>query len=95
LKIRLKLCKVNEKNLKALVTVYQTYYYDEGECWDEKTIYRRFRQILLMPDSLFYFASLNDQVVGFVMGYYRFFSDGPILYIVEILVKKISRSAFW
>lgn len=86
--MKLKLYKANEKNLKALVTMYQTYYHDEGEHWDEKTIYQRFRQILLMPDSIFYLASINEQVVGFIMGYYRFFSDGPILYVAEILVKK-------
>lgn len=36
--MKLKLYKANEKNLKALVTMYQTYYHDEGEHWDEKIV---------------------------------------------------------
>ncbi len=75
-------------DLDNLAKAYAHYFCDKGECWPKAIAYKRLHQIFTMEDSLFLKAVDNGINLGILMGFYDWYNDGPMLYIVEVLVFK-------
>lgn len=73
-------------DIDEIVRFYQKYYNSHGGSWTYEKAYRRIHQITSMEDSLVLLQFEENQLVGFLMGYFKQFDDSRGFYLEEILV---------
>ena len=79
--------RMNDDNINDVVVKYNEYYNNfEDGCWDYNRAYKRIHQILSMDASLCYLQYENNELVGFLMGYYKEYDDILAFYIEEIVI---------
>ncbi len=75
-----------EKHLDAVIRFYMDYYNSRGGTWTYDTAYKRIHQIITMEDSMVVLQFDQEQLVGFLMGYFKHFDDSTGFFLEEILV---------
>ena len=76
------------KDIDLIIPLYIEYYNNhEGGCWTEETAKRRIGQVVTMAGSYsLMMKSDEDEVCGFVMGYYKQYDDIVGYTLEEILI---------
>ena len=68
--------EMNQNDITAVVPLYIDYYNNqEGGCWNEKTATKRIRQVLNIEDSYALIMIDEEEIIGFVMGYFKQYDD--------------------
>lgn len=75
-----------EKHLDDLIKFYMDYYNANGGKWTYEITYKRLHQIVTMENSLVLLQYDEGKLVGFLMGYFKYFDDSTGFYLEEILV---------
>lgn len=64
------------KDMAAVLPIYISYYNEQEEGrWNENTAAKRIHQVLSMEDSYGLIAENENNVLGFVMGYFKQYDD--------------------
>lgn len=76
-----------EKNdLDMLIKFYMDHYNAGGGTWNYETAYKRLHQMVTMEDSLVLLQFFGGELVGFLMGYFKYFDDSTGFFLEEILI---------
>lgn len=75
-----------EKYLDDLIKFYMDYYNVNGGKWTYDLAYKRIHQIATMENALVLLQFDKNNLVGFLMGYFKYFDDSTGFYLEEILV---------
>lgn len=75
-----------EKYWDTVIGFYMDYYNSKGGKWTYDIARKRLHQIVTMEDSLVMLQFDRDQLVGFLMGYFKHFDDSTGFFLEEILV---------
>ncbi len=78
--------RFEENDLNTLIKFYMDYYNSQGGTWTYDITYKRIHQIVAMEDSLVILQFDREKLVGFLMGYFKYFDDSTGFYLEEILV---------
>lgn len=63
-------------DIAAVLPLYISYYNEQEEgCWNEDTAAKRIHQVLSMEDSYGLIVEDENDVLGFVMGYFKQYDD--------------------
>ena len=76
-----------ETDLNALIDFYMEHYNAEGGSWTYDITYKRLHQITSMENNLVLLQYDQEKLVGFLMGYFKYFDDSMGFFLEEILVK--------
>ncbi len=73
----MKIAVMTVEDIPSVIPLYINYYNKcEGSCWTEETAKRRITQVITMNDSYSLIMHDNDNnVLGFVMGYFKQYDD--------------------
>ncbi len=73
----MKIAVMTVEDIPTVIPLYINYYNKcEGSCWTEETAKRRITQVITMSDSYSLIMHDNDNnVLGFVMGYFKQYDD--------------------
>ena len=83
----LNLNKINQENIDLVVRNYVDYYNsNEDGCWTYEKAYKRIHQVMTIEDSECFVQYDNDNMTGFVMGYYKEFDDLKAYFLEEIVI---------
>lgn len=64
------------EDIAAVLPLYISYYNEqENGCWNENTAAKRIHQVLSMEDSYGLIVEEANNVLGFVMGYFKQYDD--------------------
>lgn len=79
---------LSEKELPIIVEKFMDYYNNhEDGCWRLDKAYKRIHQIVTIKDSMCLIQyDNNDEITGFVMGYYKEYDDLKAYYLEEIVI---------
>lgn len=79
---------LSEKELPIIVEKYMDYYNNhEDGCWRLDKAYKRIHQIVTIEDSMCLIQyDNNDEITGFVIGYYKEYDDLKAYYLEEIVI---------
>lgn len=82
------ICKIMlEKDIDRVVPLYMDYYnIHENSMWTQETTYKRIHQVFSREDSLCFIFEKNDEVIGFIMGYFEQYDDLKAYDLVEIVI---------
>lgn len=75
-----------EEYLDRLINFYMDYYNSDGGTWTYEKAYRRIHPYVTMENSLVILQFDDEQLTGFLMGYFKEFDDSTGFYLEEILV---------
>ncbi|WP_026512203.1 GNAT family N-acetyltransferase [Butyrivibrio sp. LC3010] len=76
-------------DIPSVLPLYITYYNEnEDGCWTETTAGKRIHQVLSMEDSYGLVLEKDDQVIGFVMGFFKQYDDIVGYTLEEIVIAK-------
>ena len=78
----------DEKYFDQIIKFYMDYYNSDGGKWTYEKAYKRLHQIYSMDDSLIIMLFVNEKLVGFLMGYFKYFDDCTGFFLEEILISK-------
>ncbi len=78
-----------ENDLDMLIKFYMDYYNAQGGTWTYEIAYKRIHQIAAMEDSLIILQIDKREIVGFLMGYFKWFDDSCGFFLEEILVSSV------
>lgn len=83
----MKYIKLTEENIELVVRNYIDYYnsYEDG-CWTYEKAYKRIHKVMTIEDSECFVQYDNDNMTGFVMGYYKEFDDLKAYFLEEIVI---------
>ena len=85
----MKITEMTTQDLHRVLPLYLDYYNNvEGGQWTDKTAGRRIRQVLTMQDSFSLIMTEEDEVIGFVMGYFKQYDDIVGYTLEEIIIAK-------
>lgn len=73
-------------DLDTLVKFYMDHYNAKGGTWTYETAYKRLHQMVTIEDSLVLLQFEDKELVGFLMGYFKYFDDSTGFFLEEILV---------
>lgn len=76
----------HESDLDLLIHFYQDCYNADGGTWTYETAYKRIHQITSMEHSRVLLQFDQNHLVGFLMGYFKFFDDSTGFYLEELLI---------
>lgn len=79
--------ELEENDLDTLIEFYMNYYNAVGGTWTYDITYKRIHQMVTMEDSLVMLQYEQEKLVGFLMGYFKYFDDSVGFFVEEILVK--------
>lgn len=83
----MKYIKLTEENIDLVVHKYVDYYNsNEDGCWTYEKAYKRIHQVMTIEDSECFVQYDNDNLTGFVMGYYKEFDDLKAYFLEEIVI---------
>ena len=83
----MKYIKLTEENIDLVVRNYVDYYNsNEDGCWTYEKAYKRIHQVMTIEDSESFVQYDNDNMTGFVMGYYKEFDDLKAYFLEEIVI---------
>ena len=83
----MKYIKLTEENIDLVVRNYVDYYNSNEEgCWTYEKAYKRIHQVMTIEDSESFVQYDNDNMTGFVMGYYKEFDDLKAYFLEEIVI---------
>lgn len=82
------ICKTMlEKDIDRVVPLYMNYYnVYENSMWTQETTYKRIHQVFSKEDSLCFIFEKNEEVIGFIMGYFEQYDDLKAYDLVEIVI---------
>jgi len=67
---------MTQSDIKSVVPLYIGYYNNqEGSCWNEETATKRIRQVINIDDSYALVMINEEEVIGFVMGFFKQYDD--------------------
>lgn len=75
-----------ENYLDELIRFYVDYYNANGGKWTYQIAYKRLHQIATMENSLVLLQFEKNKLIGFLMGYFKYFDDSTGFYLEEILI---------
>lgn len=78
--------RFEENDLDTLIRFYMAYYNSKGGTWTYDIASKRLRQIITMEDSLVILQFEGDNLIGFLMGYFKYFDDSKGFFLEEILI---------
>ena len=79
--------KLTEENLSNVVEKYVDYYNScENGCWTYEKAYKRIHQVMTIEDAECMVFYNNNELIGFLMGYYKEFDDLKAYFLEEIVV---------
>ena len=68
--------KMTQNDITSVIPLYISYYNNqEGSCWNERTASKRIRQVMNIDDSYALILINEEEVIGFVMGYFKQYDD--------------------
>ncbi|MCR5704337.1 MAG: GNAT family N-acetyltransferase [Eubacterium sp.] len=68
--------KMTQNDITSVIPLYINYYNNqEGSCWNEGTATKRIRQVMSIDDSYALILINKEEVIGFVMGYFKQYDD--------------------
>lgn len=68
--------KMTQNDITSIIPLYINYYNNqEGGCWNEETAIKRIRQVMRIDDAYALILINNEEVIGFVMGYFKQYDD--------------------
>ena len=79
--------EMKENDMEKVISIYIEYYnnHEEGE-WTYQTTYKRIHQVYSREDSLCIVCEKNNEIIGFVMGFFEQFDDVKAYDLVEIVI---------
>jgi len=79
--------KLTDENLDKVIENYIDYYNNcENGCWTYEKAYKRIHQVMTMEGAECMVQYDNNEMVGFLMGYYKEFDDLKAYFLEEIVV---------
>ncbi len=79
--------KLTEGNIGEVVRKYVHYYnHQEEGCWTYEKAYKRIHQVMIIEDAECMVQYENDNMTGFVMGFYKEFDDLKAYFLEEIVI---------
>lgn len=83
----MKYIKLTESNLDIVVRNYVEYYntYEDG-CWTYEKAYKRIHQVMTIEGAECMVQYDEENMTGFVMGYYKEFDDLKAYFLEEIVI---------
>ena len=79
--------KMTSDDIKHVVKIYINYYNEQEErCWTEERATKRIRQIFSIEDSCCLVAEEGEEIIAFVIGFFRQYDDLVSYYLDEIVV---------
>lgn len=79
--------KLTEDNISFIVDKYISYYNtNEDDGWTFDKAYRRIHQVMTMQDSYCIVQTVDGDISGFAMGYYKQFDDLIAYFLEEIII---------
>ena len=76
-----------EENLEEVVKNYVEYYNTcENGCWTYEKAYKRIHQVMTIEDSECMVLYEKEELIGFLMGYYKEFDDLKAYFLEEIVI---------
>lgn len=84
-----KLRLIDFKDLEKIVEIFLDYYNNyEDENWTEERAFKRILQIYNIDDSMSFKITINNKIIGFVLGYKKVYGDLSAYKLEEILIMK-------
>lgn len=84
----MKIRDITPSDIPSVLPIYIDYYNRvEGSSWTEETAGRRIEQVLTMKDSYGLMAERDNEVIGFIMAYFKQYDDIIVYSLEEILIK--------
>ena len=78
---------LTEENLEEVVKKYVEYYNTcENGCWTYEKAYKRIHQVMTIEDSECMILYEKEEMIGFLMGYYKEFDDLKAYFLEEIVI---------
>jgi len=81
-------CRVMvEPDIEKVIPLFMEYYnnYEDGE-WTYDTTYKRIHQVWSREDALCFILENDENVLGFVMGYFEQYDDIKAYDLIEIVI---------
>ena len=79
--------RLTEENINSVVNAYVDYYNNhEDGCWTYEKAYKRIHQVMTIEGAECFVQYDNDNMTGFVMGYYKEFDDLKAYFLEEIVI---------
>lgn len=80
---------LEDKDLEKIIEIFLDYYntYEE-EKWTEKRAIKRINQVYNIDDSMSFKIIIDEEIIGFVLGYKKVYGDLLAYKLEEILIMK-------
>ena len=80
---------LDTSNIEEAAKIYVDYYNNNEECkWTIDKARKRINQIITVKDSYSLSIYIDNQIIGFVMGFLRMYDDLLSYYLDEIVISK-------
>jgi len=82
-------CRImTEADIEKVIPLFIDHYnnYEDGE-WTYETTYKRIHQVWSREDALCFILEKDEEVLGFVMGYFEQYDDIKAYDLVEIVIE--------